>query len=74
MILGTNTGIKVNLFLDGNKIEKSQEVVLFETRSRWRLKRLRSEPRICLTENQNKRKAPFLKITLSGTFSCNASL
>ena len=28
MILGTNTGIKVNLFLDGNKIEKSQEVVL----------------------------------------------
>ena len=28
MILGTNTDIKVNLFLDGNKIEKSQEVVL----------------------------------------------
>ena len=28
MILGTNTDIKVNLFLDGNKIEKPQEVVL----------------------------------------------
>ena len=28
MILGTNTEIKVNLFLDGNKIEKCQEVVL----------------------------------------------
>ena len=28
MILRTNTDIKVNLFLDGNKIEKSQEVVL----------------------------------------------
>ena len=28
MILGTNTDIKVNLFLDGNKIEKSQERVL----------------------------------------------
>ena len=28
MILETNTVIKVNLFLDGNKIEKSQEVVL----------------------------------------------
>ena len=31
MILGTNTDIKVNLFLDGNKIEKSQERVLLET-------------------------------------------
>ena len=30
MILGTNTDIKVDLFLDGNKIEKSQEVVLFK--------------------------------------------
>ena len=30
MILGANTNIKVNLFLDGNKIEKSQEVVLFK--------------------------------------------
>ena len=29
MILGINTDIKVNLFLDGNKIEKSQEVALF---------------------------------------------
>ena len=28
MILGTNTDIKVNLFLDGNKTEKSQEFVL----------------------------------------------
>ena len=28
MILGTNTDINVNLFLDGNKIEKSQEVEL----------------------------------------------
>ena len=28
MILGTNTDIKVNLFMDGNKFEKSQEVVL----------------------------------------------
>ena len=28
MILGTNTDVKVNLFLDGNKIEKSQERVL----------------------------------------------
>ena len=28
MILGTNTDIKVSLFLDENKIEKSQEVVL----------------------------------------------
>ena len=28
MILATNNDIKVNLFLDGNKIEKSQEVVL----------------------------------------------
>ena len=26
MILGTNTDTKVNLFLDGNKIEKSHEV------------------------------------------------
>ena len=26
MILGTNTDIKVNQFLDGNKIKKSQEV------------------------------------------------
>ena len=31
MILGTNTDIKVNLFLDGNKIEKSQERVLLGT-------------------------------------------
>ena len=43
-----------------------------ETRSRWRLKRLRSEPRICLIENQNKEKEPFLKIASSGAFSCNA--
>ena len=28
MILGTHTEIQVNLFMDGNKIEKSQEVVL----------------------------------------------
>ena len=28
MILGTNTEINVNLFLDGNKIEKSQELQL----------------------------------------------
>ena len=28
MILGTNTDIKVNLFLDGNEIGKSQEIVL----------------------------------------------
>ena len=31
MTLETNTGIKVNLFLDGNNIEKSQKVVLLET-------------------------------------------
>ena len=30
MILETNTDIKVDLFLDGNKIEKSQEVVLLK--------------------------------------------
>ena len=30
MILRRNTDIKVNLFLDGNKIEKTQEVVLLE--------------------------------------------
>ena len=28
MILGTNTDIKVNIFLEGNKIGKSQEWVL----------------------------------------------
>ena len=28
MILGANTDIKVNLFLDGNKIEKSKDVDL----------------------------------------------
>ena len=28
MILGANTDMKVNLFLDGNTIEKSQEIVL----------------------------------------------
>ena len=27
-ILGANTDVKVNLFLDGNKLEKSQKVVL----------------------------------------------
>ena len=27
-ILGTNTNVKVNLFLDRNKVEKSQKVVL----------------------------------------------
>ena len=37
-----------------------------ETRSPWRLKFLRSEPWICPTENQNNRKAPFLKIASSG--------
>ena len=31
MVLGINTDIKVNLFLDGNKIEKSQEVILLGT-------------------------------------------
>ena len=31
MTLETNTDIKVNLFLDGNNIEKSQKVVLLET-------------------------------------------
>ena len=30
MILGTNTDIKVNLFLDGNKIEKFQKIVLLQ--------------------------------------------
>ena len=30
MILGTNTNIKIKLFLDRNKIEKSQEAVLLE--------------------------------------------
>ena len=34
---------------------------------------LRSEPRICLRENQNKGKEPFFKIASSGTFSCSAS-
>ena len=31
MILGTNMDIKVNLFLDGNKIEIFQKVVLLRT-------------------------------------------
>ena len=31
IILGTDIDIKVNLFLDGNKTEKSQEVVLLGT-------------------------------------------
>ena len=44
-----------------------------ETGSQWRLKRLHSELRICLGENQNKRKELFLKIASSGTLSCNAS-
>ena len=44
------------------------------TKSQWRLKRLRSEARICFRENQNKSKAPFLKNASSGTLSCNASL
>ena len=35
---------------------------------------LRSESRIYLRENENKRKAPFLKIASSGTFFCNALL
>ena len=30
MILGANANIMVNLFLDGNKVENSQEVVLLE--------------------------------------------
>ena len=30
MILGTNTDVKVNLFLDGCKIKKSQDVTLLE--------------------------------------------
>ena len=30
MILGTNTNIKIKLFLDRNKIEKSQEAILLE--------------------------------------------
>ena len=30
MILGTNTDVKVNLFLDGCKIKKSQDVALLE--------------------------------------------
>ena len=42
-----------------------------ETRSQWRLKPLRSEPRICLPENENKEKKSFSKIASSGTFSCN---
>ena len=35
---------------------------VIQGRSRRRLKRLRFEPRICLGENQNKEKEPFLKI------------
>ena len=38
---------------------------LTQTRSRWRLKLLRSEPRICLRENKNKEKQPFLKVASS---------
>ena len=49
-------------------------MVSTKTRSRWKLKCFRSEPRICLSENQNKEKQLFLKIASSGTFSCNASL
>ena len=41
------------------------------TRSQSQLKRLRSELRICFRANQNKEKEPFLKIALSGKFSCN---
>ena len=36
--------------------------------------KLRSEPRICLRENQNTRKAPFLKIASLGKLSYNVSL
>ena len=38
-----------------------------------RLKRLRSEPRICLRKTQNKKEEPFFKIFPSWKFSCNAS-
>ena len=38
-----------------------------KTRSRWRLQRLRSEPRVCLRKIQNKEEEPFLKIASSGT-------
>ena len=41
------------------------------TKSLSQLKRLRSELRICFRENQSKEKEPFLKIALSGKFSCN---
>ena len=41
-----------------------------ETRSQWRLKRLRSKAR----EKQDNKKKPSLKIASSGTFFCNASL
>ena len=34
---------------------------------------LSSGHRVCLRKNQNKSESPFLKITLSRTFSCNAS-
>ena len=37
-----------------------------------KFKRLRSEPRFFLGENQNKQKQTFLRTALSGTFSCNA--
>ena len=37
-----------------------------EKRSRWRLKRLGSEPRICFRENQNKVKEPLLKLLCRG--------
>ena len=30
MLLGTNTGIRINLFLDGNKSKNSEEVDLIE--------------------------------------------
>ena len=39
------------------------------TRSQGELNRLRSEPRTCLRENQNKEREPFLKIASSGTLA-----
>ena len=39
--------------------------------SRWWLKCLRFEPRICLRENQDKENELFLKMVSSGTFSCS---
>ena len=53
------------LVVSSEKIDANEKK---KTRTRWRLKHLRSEPGICLTENQNNEKELFIKIVLSRTF------